>query len=53
VIFNSLSDFAKESFAAGWPELIGTLLQNFVESNKPSMNEKDDSSCKPKTAPTV
>ena len=25
-------DFAKESFAAGWTELIGTLLKNFVET---------------------
>lgn len=25
------SDFAKESFAAGWTELIGSLLKNFVE----------------------
>lgn len=24
-------DFAKESFASGWTELIGTLLRNFVE----------------------
>lgn len=24
-------DFAKESFAAGWTELIGTLLKKFVE----------------------
>ena len=24
-------DFAKESFAAGWTELIGKLLKNFVE----------------------
>lgn len=25
------SDFAKENFAAGWTELIGTLLKQFVE----------------------
>jgi uncharacterized protein YndB with AHSA1/START domain len=25
------SDFARESFAAGWTELIGALLKNFVE----------------------
>jgi hypothetical protein len=24
-------DFARESFAAGWTELIGTLLKQFVE----------------------
>jgi uncharacterized protein YndB with AHSA1/START domain len=24
-------DFAKESFTAGWTELVGTLLKNFVE----------------------
>lgn len=26
-------DFAKESFAAGWTELIGTLLKNFLENH--------------------
>ena len=25
-------DFAKENFVAGWTELIGTLLKNFVEA---------------------
>lgn len=27
-------DFARDSFAAGWTELIGTLLKQFVEGNK-------------------
>lgn len=29
--FPKLPDFAKESFAAGWTEIIGTSLKNFVE----------------------
>ena len=31
--FPSSPDFAKESFAAGWTEIIGTSLKEFVESN--------------------
>jgi len=29
--FPPMADFAKESFAAGWKELIGVLLKEFVE----------------------
>lgn len=29
--FPPMADFAKESFAAGWTELIGSLLRKFVE----------------------
>ncbi len=29
--FPDMADFAKESFAAGWNELIGTQLKEFVE----------------------
>lgn len=30
--FPTLKDFARESFAAGWTEIIGKHLKNFVES---------------------
>jgi uncharacterized protein YndB with AHSA1/START domain len=29
--FPKLPDFARESFAAGWTEITGTLLKNYVE----------------------
>lgn len=31
--FPPMADFAKESFAAGWTELIGSLLKKFVEKS--------------------
>lgn len=31
--FPAIPEFAKENFAAGWTDIIGTSLKNFVEKN--------------------